>query len=289
VWHAQARPAAFSVDLEDYHHPELVRRLGVMPHLVSRAEASTGPILDLLDRYQVKATFFVVGEVIPVATKLIERIVGSGHEIGCHTYTHRPLWGMEPEAFRQDLRRFKEALKEVAPKAEARGFRAPTFSIDRRTSWALRILEEEGFTYDSSIVPARGPLYGCPGAPPGIYRPSRQDFLKDDPEGRLVEFPAPVVSYGAGKFPVGGGLYLRFLPFWLYRKLVGSVLRKRAFFLYVHPWETDPGIPRMKLPGLQGLLTYGRIGGMLGKIERLLGTFQFTTMKGAIEASGFGV
>ena len=282
-------PAAFTVDLEEWYHAELVRRHASAGELESRAGAATAPILDLLDRHGVRATFFVVGDLLRGSPELIGRLVKSGHEIGCHTFTHRTLWDMSPEDFRNELREFKAALAEVAPGVAVRGFRAPTFSVDRRTAWMFRVLEEEGFTYDSSVVPARGPLYGCPGAPPGIYRPSREDFLRDDPHGPLVEFPAPVVTFAGGRLPVAGGFYLRMLPFALYRRLVRGVLRKRAFFLYIHPWETDAGTPRLPLPRLARWATYRGMAGMLRKVERLLREIPFTTMREAIEAAGFRV
>lgn len=285
----QAHAAALSIDLEDYFHPELVRRHVQPANHEERAEASTGPLLDLLERHRVHATFFVVGEVIRTSPELIKRIVRGGHEIGCHTHTHRPLWELDPEQFREELRQFRSALRNAVGDVDVRGFRAPTFSLDRRTAWALRVLEEEGFTYDSSIVPVKGPLYGCPGAPRIIYRPSRGDFLQDDPRGAIVEFPAPVADVAGRTVPVGGGFYLRAIPFWLYLRLVRKVLSQRPFFLYVHPWETDPAIPRLRLPRLARWATYTGIAGMLGKIEALLGRIRFTTMRTAIEASGFGV
>lgn len=284
----QDQPAAFSVDLEDYYHAQLVREHTGKARLASRVEISTAPILDLLERHGVRATFFVVGEVARDAPRLIQRIVESGHEIGCHTDSHDPLWEMTPESFREDIRRFKEAIKGAAGDVPVRGFRAPTFSLDGRTAWALRVLAEEGFSYDSSIVPARGPLYGCPGAPIEIYRPSTEDPRQKEPSGPVVEFPAPVVGFGRARFPVGGGIYLRALPFRVYHALVRRVLRKRPFFLYVHPWETDPGIPRIALPRFARWATYTGITGMLGKLERLLQSIRFTTMSAVIESSGLG-
>jgi polysaccharide deacetylase family protein (PEP-CTERM system associated) len=209
--------------------------------------------------------------------------------VGCHTHTHRPLWEHTPESLRREIRDFKSALFEVAGDLPVRGFRAPTFSLDTRTAWALRVLEEEGFTYDSSIVPVRGPLYGCPGAPLGVYRPSREDLRAPGEDGALVEFPAPLARWGGKSIPVGGGFYLRTLPFFLYQGLVRGVLRRRPFFLYVHPWETDPATPRIQIPRLARWATYAGIRGALGKIDHLLRTIRFTTMQSVIQAAGFGV
>jgi polysaccharide deacetylase family protein (PEP-CTERM system associated) len=285
----QSHPAAFTVDLEDYYHPELIRRHAAIAERADRAEISTSPILELLERHGVHATFFVVGEVIEKAPGLIRRIVQAGHEIACHTHTHRPLWELTPESFREELRRFKAALRQAAGEVPVRGFRAPTFSIDGRTAWALRVLHEEGFTYDSSIVPVKGPLYGCPGAPFGLYRPSLDRLTEDDASSPLAEFPAPVASLAGKSIPVGGGFYLRALPFALYRHLVRQVLRRRPFFLYVHPWETDPGIPRFRLPRFARWATYTGIAGVLSKIEVLLRQIRFTTVRAALEAGGMRV
>jgi polysaccharide deacetylase family protein (PEP-CTERM system associated) len=286
---SQAYPAAFSVDLEDYYHAELIRRRGLRDGLPPRVEESASPLLEIIERLGIRATFFIVGEVIRSAPRLIERLVKGGHEIGCHTYTHRPLWNMSPEEFRVELRRFKDDLRETAGPVEVRGFRAPTFSLDASTQWALPVLAQEGFTYDSSVVPVRGPLYGCPGAPLGLYRPAPDDLRRDDAGGALVEFPAPVATLAGKRLPIGGGFYLRALPFVLYQRLVRKVLARRPFFLYVHPWETDAAIPRLDLPRWERWATYTGIAGALGKVERLIRGIRFTTMRAAIESSGFGV
>jgi polysaccharide deacetylase family protein (PEP-CTERM system associated) len=281
----RASSAAFTVDVEDWYHPELVRRHGPPRDPRSRVEASTAPILDLLERHGTLATFFVVGEVIRSAPSLLRRIASAGHEIGCHTHTHRPLWDLTPESFREELREFRAAVGGILPGVEVRGFRAPTFSMDHRTTWALEVLAEEGYTYDSSVVPTRGPLYGCPGAPLGIYRPAPGDLSRHDPSGPIVEFPAPVVALPGWRVPVGGGFYLRQLPWFVYKRLVASVLRRRDFFLYLHPWETDSAAPRHPLPLAARVATYRGISGMLSKVERLLRSFRFTTMREVVKRS----
>lgn len=285
----QRFPAAFSVDLEDYYHPELIRRHAAPGACAPRVAESTAPILDLLDRHGVKATFFVVGEVCRSAPALIQRIVDAGHEIGCHTHTHLPLWEMTPDSFRQELDDFKAALKDAVGDVPVRGFRAPTFSVDGSTAWALKVLSEAGFTYDSSIVPIKGPLYGCPGAPLAMYRPALADITKSDAGASLVEFPAPIAQVAGASVPVGGGFYLRVMPFAMYLHLVRRVLKVRPFFLYVHPWETDVGTPRFRLPGFARWATYTGLKRTLSKLERLLKLIEFTTMRNTLEASGFGV
>lgn len=285
----QRHPAALTIDLEDYFHPELIRRHGGLSTRSPRADVSTAPILELLKEHGVLATFFIVGEVVEQFPDLIRRIADAGHELACHTFTHKPLWDLTPEEFRGELRDFRQAMKQAVGEAPIRGFRAPTFSLDASTQWALRVLEEEGYTYDSSLVPIRGPLYGCPGAPWALYRPSRDDLRRDDAAGALVEFPAPVTRLAGKAVPVGGGFYLRTMPFWLYHRLVRKVLEQRPFFLYLHPWETDPGVPRARLPTLARWATYTGIGQTLKKLELLLRSIRFTTMKAAFDEAGLRV
>jgi polysaccharide deacetylase family protein (PEP-CTERM system associated) len=279
----------FSVDVEEYTHAELVRRSLDGKRSSSTVEQATRPLLEMLAHHRVTATFFLVGEVIRDAPQLVCDIVAGGHEIGCHTFTHRPLWEHTTETFRSELREFRSTLQDVSPDVSVRGFRAPTFSIDPRTSWALRVLHEEGFVYDSSVVPARGPLYGCRGAPLRPYRISLDDPRCEDPDSPLLEFPAPVIRWPLGNVPVGGGIYLRLLPSWLYRWLVRGVARRRPFFLYVHPWETDPETPRLPLPRLARWATYAGIRKARDKVEALLQEMTFTSLSKALEAQGYGV
>lgn len=279
---------AFSVDVEEYSHAELVRRRLKDHRPVPGVERATRPLLEMLACHGATATFFLVGEVVRDAPELVREIAAGGHEIGCHTFSHRPLWEHTPESLRSELREFRSALAEAEPAVSVRGFRAPTFSVDPRTSWALRVLHEEGFAYDSSVVPARGPLYGCPGAPLGPYRISLEDPRLEDPSSPLVEFPAPVVRSPAGNLPIGGGIYLRVLPSWLYRRLVRGVARRRPVFLYVHPWETDPETPRLPLPRLARWATYWGIRKARGKVEALLRDFQLVSLSKALEAQGYG-
>ncbi len=279
-------PAAITFDIEDWYHPELAR-----PHVAagdSRTVVGAGVerILALLRRHGIKATFFVLGDVAAKFPALVRAIADEGHELASHGMTHRPLWALDRESFRQELRDCRAVLRDATGRDDVIGFRAPTFSLDHATRWALDVLAEEGFRYDSSIFPMRVRLYGVAGAPAGIYRPSAEDLAAHDPHGRLVEFPVAVGALGALRLPVGGGFYLRALPGWLLRGALDRIARERPFNLYLHPWECVPDLPRLELAPADKLITYVGLDTVMPKLDRLLGRYTFDTMRGILERTG---
>jgi len=264
---------ALSIDLEEWYHSELVegRRSSV-----SQVEEATGPILDLLDRYQTKASFFVVGEVAEQNPRLIQSIFERGHEIGCHTFSHRLVWNLDESLFREELEHFHSVMERILGKVKIKGFRAPCFSIDNRNRWALRVLLDFGYQYDASIFPLKiNPLYGIRGAPTRPYRISFEDVRKEDPQSPLMEFPLCPLTIGRLKIPISGGFYLRVLPtsflYWGLRR----INRNHPFLLYFHPWEGHVETPRFKLPPLNRFISYYGIGSALRKLEFLLRHFKF--------------
>jgi polysaccharide deacetylase family protein (PEP-CTERM system associated) len=269
---------ALSVDVEDWYHPELIRDHLSGGESAPRVEQAIGPILELLARYQVRATFFVVGGVAGSAPELVHEIAAAGHEIGCHGMSHRPLWDLQPEEFRRELGDFARATSGLPRTA---GFRAPTFSLDQRTRWAVPILRECGYEYDSSIFPLRNYLYGVADCPPTPYPLGESDVTCPDPSSGLWEFPMSVARWGRIKLPVSGGFYLRATPVALLRPLLKRInARDWPFVVYVHPWETDAGTPRLRnLPLLSRWVTYWNIAGALDKLERLLQTFAFAPLQ----------
>src|SRR5262249_36501341 len=138
---------------------------------------------------------------------LVRAMAAGGHEIACHGMTHRPLWELDPAGLRDELRASRTVIADILGHDPVVGYRAPTFSLVRRTAWALDVLREEGFRWDSSIFPMRVRLYGVAGAPAGIYRPSRADLARHDPDGDLIEFPVAVDALGPLRVPVAGGFY----------------------------------------------------------------------------------
>jgi polysaccharide deacetylase family protein (PEP-CTERM system associated) len=285
-------PNALTIDLEDWYHPELVRQ-----RLPSSApggnelrrtliERSTQRLLGLLKERGIAATFFVVGEVAQQHPQLIQAIAEQGHELACHGMTHKPLWEMSADVFRGELDAFKAAMSEIVPQAEILGFRAPTFSLDNRTGWALDVLVEHGFRYDSSVFPVRTPVYGVGTAPLAPYYTSAQDIAVAHEMAELVEFPMTAWSLLGWRLPVSGGFYLRALPFRLVKYCLRQINRQRPFAVYIHPWETSPDTPRLALPLAARFVTYYNIASMLPRLESLLDTFSFAPMRTVLQQLG---
>ncbi len=275
---------ALSIDLEDYYHPELVRK-----HIATiepRITESAGKILSLLNKYNVKATFFILTDVAKKNPALIKRIHAEGHEIASHGSTHTPLWDLTPEAFEQELKDSRYTITQIlGPEVDMKGFRAPTFSLDNKTKFALPILFSNGFTYDTSIFPAKTPLYGVPDAPCKLYKVDENDVAKEKQGGILIEFPLTVYRKFGISIPISGGFYLRAIPYFLLKRLLKATNKKgHPFVIYFHPWEIDPQTPRIKTISLKNqLITYYGINDALQKIEKLLNDFQFQPMANVIE------
>jgi len=265
-----------SVDVEEYFHPtELAQylRQDEWASLPSLVEPETRHVLEIFDRHQVKGTFFVLGWVAERYPALIREIAARGHEIACHSFFHRLVYDLTPAEFRQDTRRAVEAI-ENACGITPRAYRAPSYSITERSLWALEILAECGFTHDSSIYPINHDRYGIPGF-------GRHGRTMATPSGSIVEVPIATVQLSEQNVaPVGGGAYLRLLP---YRYTAAGVRRINAedqqpACMYFHPWELDPNHPRLARGWISRLRTYAGLRSMSRKIERLLSEFQFGTL-----------
>ncbi len=264
---------ALSIDLEEWYHSELVegRRSSI-----SQAAEATRPILDLLDRYQTKASFFVVGEVAEQNPDLIRSIFQKGHEIGCHTFSHKLVWNLNEGLFRAELERFHSVMEDILGQVKIKGFRAPCFSIDNRNLWALKVLRDTGYQYDTSIFPLRiNPLYGIRGAPTRPYRISLDDVRKEDAQSPLLEFPLCPLRIGRLKIPISGGFYLRALPQLFLRWGLRRINRSQPFLVYFHPWEGYEKTPRFNLPLFNRVVSYYGISSALKKFEYLLNHFKF--------------
>ena len=203
-----------SVDLEEWYHPEYVRGKAI-ENKQERLKTSVDKTLGLLDKHDVAATFFVVGELVEKHPEIVEKIKEKGHEIAFHGYSHEPLWKLDAEALRSEMKMFSSLIKE-----KCLGFRAPSFSLSNETKWALKVLDEAGYIYDSSIFPTRTPLYGVFGAPTKPYKISHEDVAKEDDNGTLWEFPVLTYIWFGLKIPVGGGFYLRTIPLGLIKRAI---------------------------------------------------------------------
>jgi polysaccharide deacetylase family protein (PEP-CTERM system associated) len=268
---------SLSIDLEYWWSIELLKG-----HVPDRKNdlvyESAQPLLNLLDKYNTKATFFVLGMLAEKYPELIEDIYHKGHEIASHAYSHRTLYDLGELGFEEEIIKSKMILDKYDPI----GFRAPSFSIDNETRWAFKILKKCGFKYDSSIFPIKTMLYGVPGAPIHIYRPSEEDVSQHDPNGGITEFPLTVINIGGLNIPVSGGFYLRILPLRLLKLCLLQVNKERPAIIYIHPWEMYSGIPHVNISPLSRFITYHGINNALAKLESLLIEFKFNTIRDAL-------
>ncbi len=278
---------ALTIDVEDWYHPELVRSHIDPANVKGRVSQAIPLILDLLRKHRVKATFFVLGEVARRLPEVVRQIDREGHELGCHGMSHRTLGDLGKEDFRKELQDFQKIMKGILGKVIVKGFRAPTFSLNRDTKWALPLLREFGYLYDSSIFPTKiflNRLYGIKNAPRFPYRISFDDPGQEDPKSDFWEFPAALIKIGGYRFPVSGGIYLRVLPFLFFRQALKRMSQEGPFFLYVHPWEWDRGTPRISLSLFARWATYFGMERVLAKLEQLLESFSFARMDEVLEA-----
>jgi peptidoglycan-N-acetylglucosamine deacetylase len=280
---------ALTIDLEDWYHPELVRdSLGsTLPD--GRLSEIVPTILALLNRYHVKITFFILGECASRFPGLVQQIYQEGHEIGCHGMSHRMLGDLGEGRFRKELEDFNTLMKEILGDIPIKGFRAPTFSLNQNTKWALPVLRDFGYLYDSSIFPKKlcwNPLYGLDDAPRHPYRISFEDLRREDSKSPLWEFPAAIARVAGFDLPVSGGFYLRILPAPVFRWGLERINRKGPFYVYLHPWECDEKTPRIPLPFLARSATYGGMRRTLSKLEGLLKRFSFSRMDDVLNRIG---
>jgi len=273
------------VDVEEWYHPEYVKRK-VPKNKEERIIQSLKITFQLLGRYDVNAAFFVVGELAEKYPQIIEMISEKGYELGFHGYYHDPLWALKPSVFRRQILRFNSEIQSINGE-KCSGFRAPSASLDNRTLWALDILEEAGYLYDSSVFPSKTPLYGVPTAPITPYHPSSKNIAEQDEGRRLIEFPALVYPILGLRIPTSGGFYLRLLPTYIIRKAVDK-MNKNGFPAVVsfHTWEVDPDTPRLRLGLVKSFITYYNLNATKKKVKFLLSKFQFVSFKDYLERRG---
>jgi polysaccharide deacetylase family protein (PEP-CTERM system associated) len=264
-----------SIDVEEYFHPTEVQPFvhEDWSALPSRVERQTMQILELFAQYNVSATFFVVGWVAEKHPNLVQAIAAAGHEIGCHSYLHRLVYDLNPQEFRNDTELAMKAIFDACG-VRVRTYRAPSYSITKECMWALDILAELGFTHDSSIYPIVHDRYGIPGF-------ERHAHVIPTASGGICEVPIATIKFSNGRTaPVGGGGYLRLLPYRYtaagIRKL--NIEEQHPACIYFHPWEIDPDQPHLAGSLIARMRTYTGLHSMFSKIERLLTEFKFGTM-----------
>ncbi len=268
---------AMSIDVEDYFHVAAlsgVIRPDQWPLLPSRVEQNTERLLELFAAHDVKATFFVLGWVAERHPRLIQKLADHGHEIASHGYSHQLIYNQSPEVFREETARSKSILEELIQRPVL-GYRAASYSITKDSIWALDILSELGFTWDSSIFPIRHDRYGIPDSPSAPYT------IKTGNGRPIREFPLTTAKILGLSVPAAGGGYFRQFPYPLFKYLFYRAseggLKPQMF--YLHPWEIDPEQPRYNNASwFSRFRHYTNLDRCYGRLERLLTDFRFGTV-----------
>lgn len=275
---------AFSVDVEDWFQVsdfEDQVSLEEWDRYESRVVGNTRRLLKLLNEFGVKGTFFVLTWNAERYPHLVEEIAAAGHEVATHGYAHRLVYEQGKDLYRRDLERSQEILTRILGHP-VRGYRAPSFSVTAKSMWALDVMLECGIEYDSSIFPVKDSLYGVPGA-------LRFPFVIHSQGARqLIEFPMTTARVGRRNLPLGGGAYLRLLPYQYMRWGMRRVNREgQSAIVYLHPWEIDPEQPRLRSRGKRGFSThYVNLRAMEGKLRRLLSDFRFAPVREVLRERG---
>jgi len=271
---------AMTIDVEDYYQVAAFDKI-VAPadwdSFESRVVANTRRFLEILALQNVKATFFLLGYEAERYPELVREIAEAGHEIGSHGYAHQLAFMQSEEVFRDDVARTRKLLQDLSGQAVL-SYRAPSFSIGRKTPWAYRVLVEEGYRYDSSVFPIRHDLYGDPNAIVEIHTIETE-------AGQLIEFPPTVARLFGCNIPAGGGGYFRIFPWWLTRRLLKQVNKTRPFVFYIHPWEIDPAQPRFERAPLKSRFRhYANLHKTADRFVQLLETFRFAPISEVVES-----
>jgi len=263
------------IDFEDWYHPELIEPFISEKNKKPIMFKGLDKILELLRKNDSLATFFTVGELLESNPEILDKITSQGHEIGFHTMKHTRLDSPNYELkFEKELKEFDKLTS-----GKSKGFRAPTFSLNEKSSWAIKELVNNGYKYDSSIMPAKTNLYGMPNAQRSPYKITNTNLNKNNPEGILTEFPLMVTELLGKTIPAAGGFYLRVLPLKIIKNAIKSYEEKEIpTSLYVHSWELTPEyIPKIKLPIKNKLITFYKIKSTYNKMNKILKEFKFQT------------
>lgn len=266
----------FTVDVEEYFQVSAFEAhvpRADWDHLPRRLAESVRRLLELLARAEVRGTFFVLGWIARRQPEVVREIAHAGHEIASHGWDHRRVTEQSAADFRDSVRRSRRELEDLTGDHVV-GFRAPSFSIVPGYEWALDVLAEEGYRYDSSLFPVRRPggKYGYPGG-------GRDPHWLVRPPGPLAELPPATLDVWGMRLPAGGGAYFRLFPYGLVQAALRDCERRGVpGTFYIHPWELDVGQPRFPVPWATRIRHYGGLGRTDGRLDRLLREFRFTTM-----------
>lgn len=276
---------AITIDVEDYFHVSAFAGT-ISPRTWNdyecRVEQNTHKILHLLDKHSVKCTFFVLGWVAERYLKLVQDIIENGHEIACHGYSHQLIYEQSPQVFKEETIKAKSILEDIAQR-EVKGYRAASYSITGKSLWALDILLEAGFQYDSSIFPIRHDRYGIPNAEPFPHN------LQTPGGGSIIEFPISTARIMGVNLPVAGGGYFRLFPYAITRYALNSINKNfgKPFIFYLHPWEVDPRQPRVTAKWFSRFRHYNNLEKCEARLECLLSEFSFNTVESVLNTEHF--
>jgi len=270
-----------SIDVEDYFHVtgfENCVKFKDWDRFESRIGENTRHLLELLGRENIKATFFFLGWVAERNKDLVKEVKGQGHEIGCHSFCHKMISTQQRKEFKEDTERSKSILEDIIGE-KIIGYRAPTYSITKKTLWALDILIELGFQYDSSIFPIFHDRYGIPDFPRNPHFIEREGF------GRILEFPPSTVRILNHNIPIAGGGYFRILPYKLIRWGIKRInlIENQLAIIYLHPWELDPKQPRINGSFLSRFRHYINLQHTEKRLCKLIKDFKFTSFENIIK------
>ena len=265
------------IDFEDWFHPELIHKHNTTNKNEPKVVEGIDKIIELLRKNETKATFFVVGELLEYKPELLDKILENEHEIAFHTMKHNriDLPGRKEE-FQNEIKKFDQITK-----GKSKGFRAPSFSLNKNSSWLIDVLEKNNYKYDSSVVPVKTSMYGIPNAEKKPYNISGEFLEGNSIQGKIIEFPLLVTKFLGKKIPAGGGFYLRTLPLRVIKNAIKSYQEENIpGVFYIHSWELTPEfMPRISLPKKDDFITYHNINKAYPKMKELLEEFEFTSFE----------
>ena len=266
------------IDFEEWYHPQLIQKYLTNEDKELKITNGLDEILDWLRRNETYATFFIVGDILEKKPDILDKINSQGHEIGFHTMFHNRLddENYNKEKFRDEIKKFNELTNN-----HSKGFRAPTFSLNEKSSWVIDVLEELGYEYDSSIVPVKTRMYGLENAEEKPYFISSNNLKENNPNGKIKEFPLLVTKFLGKKIPAAGGFYVRTLPTKIIKNAIKKYEKKEipATF-YIHSWELTPQhMPKISMSKMDSFITYHNLEKSMKKMDKLLKEFKFTSFE----------
>lgn len=265
------------IDFEEWFHPELIQKYITKKDNKLSVVNGVDKILELLRKHDTHATFFMVGELLEAKPELMDKIIEGGHEIAFHTMYHDRLDSMKnKQEFVDELKRFSQLTSN-----KSKGFRAPSFSLNYSSAWAIDALVEKGYQYDSSIVPAKTRLYGMPNAEIKPYKITSNNLEKDNQDGKLIEFPLLTKKIFNFSIPVAGGFFIRLLPLrWIEKAIKNNENKKIPSTFYIHSWELTPEyMQKVQMSKSDNFITYHNLEKTSARLEKLLKKFEFTSFE----------